>query len=552
MPPRLPKDLTRRQIRGDRDRQVSVPPLMKDAPVGSGRELGSHPIGRRELLAGGLAVTAGAQLAWPALAGAVGRGQPVRHYGPTLTSLGDHPLPQWWRDAKFGVFIHWGVYSVPAWAPTNWLLNLAEWYWRFQSMAGTPYWLHHLETYGTNVVYDDFIPQFRAQRYDPSGWADLFRDAGARYFILTTKHHDGFALFPSAVSRRNSAAMGPRRDLVGPLVKAARKRDLKVGLYFSVPEWFNPSPHLPLTAGRVTSGLGGGTDNLVSQAIGVAAFNEGGPTNAYTQLPVPYRGYRPFPDFGEFERAQLRELIRRYRPDEIWADIGGPEPYFHGNQLIAEYYNQAETHNPEGVVVNDRFGDYRTHRDYSVIEIGGSYSLGDYTGGPSETVRTMGESWGFNRSEHDYAPVGTLVRELVNAVANNSNYVLNIGPRADGTIPEPMVSRLKGIGDWLAINGEAIYGTRPWTHPGAGSVRFTAGAKGVRYLIALDWPGRELVVEAPSPIADGSRISLLGSDGRPLHWKRSGSRVTITMPGGGNADRATKSRHAYAFRVGPH
>jgi alpha-L-fucosidase len=346
--------------------------------------------------------------------------------------------------------------------------------------------------------------------------------------------------------------MGPRRDLVGPLVKAARKHDdLKVGLYYSVPEWFNPAPHLDLTVDRVTAGLGGGTDALVTQAVDAAVFNQGGPTNAYDQLPVPYRGYTPTTDYGSFERRQLRELIRRYHPDEIWADIGGPEDYFRGNDIIAEFYNQAEIHNPEGVVVNDRFGDYRTHHDYVVIENGGTYGLGAYTGGPSETVRTMGTSWGYNRAESDYASVGTFIAELVNAVANNSNYVLNIGPRADGTIPEPLVTRLEGIGAWLAINGEAIYDTRPWTHPGTGQLRFTRGRHGKRYVIALDWPGRELVVTQPAPIADNARIVLLGSDERPLDWHRSGSRLTIKMPAGGNLHGATKSRHAYAFRISP-
>jgi alpha-L-fucosidase len=523
---------------------------VEDAPVGEGRTAGGYPIGRRELIAGGLggalAIAAGSA---PAIA-APRRRSP--QYVPTAASLGDHPLPAWWRDAKFGIFIHWGVFSVPAWGPTNWLLNLAEWYWRFQSLAGTPYWKHHLETYGAGVVYDDFIPHFRAQHYDPDGWVDLFRSAGARYFILTTKHHEGFALFPSAASRRNAAAMGPRRDLVGPLVKAARKHDdLKVGLYYSVPEWFNPAPHLDLTVDRVTAGLGGGTDALVTQAVDAAVFNQGGPTNAYDQLPVPYRGYTPTTDYGSFERRQLRELIRRYHPDEIWADIGGPEDYFRGNDIIAEFYNQAEIHNPEGVVVNDRFGDYRTHHDYVVIENGGTYGLGAYTGGPSETVRTMGTSWGYNRAETDYASVGTFIAELVNAVANNSNYVLNIGPRADGTIPEPLVTRLEGIGAWLAINGEAIYDTRPWTHPGTGQLRFTRGRHGKRYVIALDWPGRELVVTQPAPIADNARIVLLGSDERPLDWHRSGSRLTIKMPAGGNLHGATKSRHAYAFRISP-
>jgi alpha-L-fucosidase len=496
---------------------------------------------RRQLLAGGAA--AGLALAGgPALLGCAGRpsASPAApraarspSYRPTPSSLAEHSLPSWWRDAKFGVFIHWGIFSVPAWGPTNWIISdQAEWYWNYQQVPRTPFWQHHLETYGSGVVYDDFIPLFRAERYDPTAWVDLLEAAGARDFILTTKHHEGFALFPSAYSRRNAAAMGPGQDLVAPLVDAARRRgNLKVGLYYSVPEWYNPAPHVGLTVDQT-------------------GFNATPPINAYDGLPVPYAGYRPVRDYGAFQRAQLGELIARYHPDELWADIGGPEHYFQNNKLIADYYNQAETHNPEGVVVDDRFGDHHTHYDYLTLENGGAYGANPvYSGRPSETVRTMGTSWGYNQAENDYASVAEFVSELVQAVANNSNYVLNIGPRADGTIPEPMVTRLQGIGAWLAINGPAIYDTRPWTQAGSGNVRFTVGNDGAFYIIALAWPGHQLVVDAPIPAGTNSQIVLLGSDRVPLSFTKAGSRLNITMPAGGNQQAATRSQYAFAFRV---
>jgi alpha-L-fucosidase len=479
-------------------------------------------------------------------------------YDATLTSLARHPLPTWWRDGKFGVFVHWGVYSVPAWAPTDWpLSSTAEWYWLLQQLPLTPYWQHHLETYGPGLSYDDLIPRFGAEHYDPESWADLFVAAGARYFVLTSKHHEGFALFPSAVSDRNAAVLGPRRDLVGPLVIAARQRGLKTGLYYSVPEWFNPAPHLGATLGRLQDigrslGMGTTPADLLGPIENLLAFNELPPRNAYTQRPVAYTGYRAVDDYGAFERAQLREIIARYHPDQIWADIGGPEDYFQGNRIIAEYYNQAAFHNPGGVVVNDRFGDLNTHRDYSVVENGGTYQSGTLSGAPSETVRTMGNSWGYNTND-TLAPAETFIRELVVAVANNSNYVLNIGPRADGTIPQPMADRLRTIGAWLGINGEGIYATRPWTQPdatsSAGAVYFTTRPDTTLYLTTLSWPGRELRVTAPLPLSTGTRMVLLGSDGKPLPWSRNADGVTITMPADGDEHAATSSQYAFTIRI---
>lgn len=496
------------------------------------------PRNRRDFLTvAGLALAGGATM-WGTSPAAA---SPAPPYDSTLASLDRHPLPQWWQDAKFGVFVHWGVYSVPAWAPTDWpLSSAAEWYWLLQQLPLTPYWQHHLATYGPGFCYDDFIPQFRAERYDPSGWAELFSAAGARYFVLTSKHHDGFALFPSAVSSRTA-----RRDLVGPLVTAARQRGLKVGLYYSVPEWFNPAPHLGATLGRLADFT---RSRELGELLKTLEFNQLPPRNAYTQLPVGYTGYQPVGDYGAFERAQLREIIARYHPDQIWADIGGPEGYFHGNEIIAEYYNQALIHNPDGVIVNDRFGNDETHHDYLVIENGGSYQSGSFTGAPTETVRTMGSSWGYN-TEDVLAPAATFIHELITAVANNSNYVLNVGPRSDGTIPQPMVDRLRAIGAWLDINGEAVYRTRPWIQPSAGDVFFTSAPGRALYLTTTTWPGRELRVAAPIPLSASSEMVLLGSDGHPLRWVQDATGLTITMPADGNQAAATRSQYAFTVRI---
>jgi alpha-L-fucosidase len=239
--------------------------------------------------------------------------------------------------------------------------------------------------------------------------------------------------------------------------------------------------------------------------------------------------------------------VKNYHPSIIWCDIGGVESYFHSNTWIADYYNDTKKTNPDGVVVDDRCGDSTTHSDYNTVEYG--------QGAPSETkprevIRGMGFSFGYNAEETDadYATTDQLVGQLVDTVANNGNFLLDIGPKADGTIPKVQLDRLHGIGAWLDINGKAIYKSKPWTQHVDGENRFTIGSDGTFYVTALTWPGAQLTVNAPVPVPKGATIKLLGSDGKPLKYTTDGTTLTITTPSA-DAATSTKSTGAYVFAI---
>src|SRR3954468_6236964 len=443
-------------------------------------------------------------------------------YEPTEASLAHHVAPAWWREAKFGVFIHWGPYSVPAWGPvsqvdqTTNLTNYAEWYAEMMTVQGTATWQHHLATYGPNVAYDDFISQWAPTRWDPDAWIGLLKQAGAKYFVLTSKHSDGVALWCTKASHRNTCDLGPHRDLVTPLMAAAHRAHdvVRPGLYYSVPEWFNPAPKEGDLYKDDTR-----WDQTQRMEFAYAYENPLPRRNPYTQQPVPYTGHIPISDYATgLVRPQIEELIHEFRPDILWCDIGGRETYFHARAWIADYYNAVP-----GGVVDDRWGDQNTHADYATNELP---TAADKP--PFETVQGMGgrgSSFGYNAAMPDsgYEPVPKMLATLADTVARGGNLMLDIGPRADGSIPEVMVDRLRGIGAWLKVNGEAIYGSHAWTEPAAGDLRFTVGRAGFLYATSLGWPGRTLTIDAPVPVVPGTRITLLGSDERPLPFHRDGS-----------------------------
>ncbi|TDV54858.1 alpha-L-fucosidase [Actinophytocola oryzae] len=446
--------------------------------------------------------------------------QPVRFtlgvadYQATDASLGGHESPYWFDDAKFGIFIHWGLYSVPAWSPPG--EQYAEWYWRWMEDPDNAVHAHHAQTYGEDFAYDDFIPGFTAARFDPAAWVRMIQGAGAKYYVLTAKHHEGFALFDSAVSGRDSVDLGPHRDLVGDLFAASREYtpELRNGLYFSMPEWYNPD----------------------------SPWMGHGPRNPYTGAPEPYTGYQPGRDFvHDYQAPQMREIVEQYDPDVIWCDIGGDND---SRTVLAEYFNHAKNRpSPKDVTVDDRCG-IPTH----------DFTTPEYTTYPDTVVRKWEasrgldpRSYGYNQATPDdlYMTADEVVDTLVDVTSKNGNFLLDIGPRADGSIPDIMRTRLRETGEWLRVNGESVYGTTYWSRMAAqGPLRFTVKQNDAFYITSLEEPGDQVVVDAPVPIRAGDRVTMLGYD-HALRWTWQDGSLVIDVPA---AARAAGNR-AWTFKV---
>lgn len=382
----------------------------------------------------------------------------VKRYTGKWESVNTHQVPKWYDDCKFGVFIHWGIYSVPAYAPHTWELGevdskewfadnpYAEWYYNSLNIGKGPTYEHHMEKYGKDFKYEDFIPMWKAENWDPAKWAELFKKAGAQYVVLTTKHHDGFCLYPSKYTDFNCVKMGPKRDITGELTDAVRAEGIRMGLYYSgLIDWQYAND--PIFE----------DDDL---------FGTASPTFEY----------------ADYSYKQMMELVDTYEPSLVWNDIGWPKqseemmPFF-----LAHYYNKVE----EGVV-NDRFND--RYHDFLTKE----YKQGKVDRSEKwEMCRGMGLSFGYNENEGDDQIISEqgLISLLVGTVANNGNLLINIGPKADGTIPAEQERRLLVLGKWLETNGEGIYGTRcsrreSITMDNGTSVHFTA--KGTDLYVFVD------------------------------------------------------------------
>jgi alpha-L-fucosidase len=415
---------------------------------------------------------------------------------PTWASIDARPTPAWFQDAKFGIFIHWGVYSVPAFAPTRDVdiyARYAEWYWKrltTPDMEGhAAFEAFHDRVYGSRTRYQDFAPRFTAEMYDPEAWAEVFARAGARYVVLTSKHHDGFCLWPSAQSWNwNAVDVGPHRDLAGDLVEAVRAKGLKMGFYYSLYEWFNP-----LYAADV--------DRYVDTHM----------------LP------------------QMKDLVTRYRPDILWTDgeWDHPSATWRAPEFLAWLFDESPV--ASTVAVNDRWGKETRalHGGFYTTEYGRVHdkdASGEVIAHPWEECRGIGHSFGYNRAERlaDYASPEKLVALLADTVSRGGNLLLDIGPTADGRIPVIMEERLLQMGRWLETNGEAIYGSRRWRVTGEGeTVRYTSRG-GTVYAIHLGWPGRTVTLEAPAP-TPATRVRLLGTDGS-LKWRRVKGGLQIERP----------------------
>ena len=341
-------------------------------------------------------------------------------FQPEWSSLNTRPVPAWFRDAKFGIFIHWGVYAVPGYTTKG---GYAEWYQHGLETGDSARKEYHRKRFG-NLTYYDLADQFKAELYNPDEWARLFEKSGAKYMVLTSKHHDGYALWPNNDASRtwgrgwNSLVTGPRRDLLGDLFRAVRKTSVRAGMYYSLYEWFNP---------------------------------------LWKSDQEKYVSTHVWP--------QMKELINNYQPDVFWTDgdWDASDATWKSKEFLAWMYNESPV--KDKVVTYDRWGSGIRFKQGAVFTPEYQPEL-DFDQHYWEESRGMGYSYGYNREEDawDYNSAQSLIYHLIDKVSRGGNFLLDIGPDAHGKIPPIMQERLLDIGKWLSANGEAIYGTERWKY----------------------------------------------------------------------------------------
>ncbi|MFX1456547.1 MAG: alpha-L-fucosidase [Promethearchaeota archaeon] len=439
------------------------------------------------------------------------------NYTPERESLRKHIVPEWYNDAKLGIFIHWGLFSVPAFAVTGMSIiessekrsveeyfannPYAEWYLNSLRIPGSPTQEYHTKTYGNDFPYDNFASIFNEhiKKWDPKEWAKLFKNIGARYVVLTTKHCDGFLLWPSKYPNPNKKNYYASRDIVGELSEAVKEEGMKMGFYYSS-AWDWSFNHFPIKDTR--------------------SFN---------------KHYVQTCEYAKYVTNHWYELMDNYSPLILWSDMGYPagnNPY----EIFADFYNK----NPEGVV-NDRWNQFlpeqnkfniTRHKDFTTPEY---QVFKEVRKRKWETCRGIGNSFGYNQfeSEEDYMSAEELIFLLIDIVSKNGNLLLNVGPTADGIIPEIQEKRLIKLGDWLDVNGEAIFGTRPWERAEGNTtedipIRFTRKEENI-YAILMGKPKSDEIIIVDLALENVSKINLLGIEGE-LVWKEANNNLVIKLP----------------------
>jgi alpha-L-fucosidase len=462
----------------------------------------------------------------------------------TWNSLREIKVPEWLRNGKFGIYTHWGVYSVPAYGENG------TWYaHNIYSKPDSDDAKHHAATWGSldKFGYKDFIPLFTAKNFDPDEWAELFKNAGAQFAGPVAEHHDGFAMWNTKYSEWNAAKMGPKRDVVGELAKAYKAKGMKFLTAFHHAEhWF----YFP---------------------VWTKEYDLGDPR--YSGLYGVYHEKDALPDkkFMDTWRGKLIEVVENYDPDVVWFDYGlDLVPQWYKKEFAAFYFNRAAAMHKDVTI---------TYKDHYMTPGVGVYDLEQgqeqemtYCEWITDTTIDAGSGWGYV-SALGFKSVNELVTGLVDRVSKNGFLLLNVGPKPDGTIPEPAKERLRGIGDWLRINGEAIYGTSPWLVAAEGptqikkagsfnednaiqytpnDIRFTC-KEDTLYATVLAWPGDRTYIKSLVPARDSdpwpglypteiASISMLGSD-EPIKWEFTPEALVLTVP------RVRPCNDAFVYRI---
>jgi len=462
----------------------------------------------------------------------------MNKYEPNWESLSAYTVPEWFKDAKLGIFIHWGVYAVPAFKN--------EWYPRFMYLdeyvgrKGANFFQHHCETWGhpSEFGYKDFIPMFKAEKWDPEAWVSLFEEAGAKYVVPVAEHHDGFPMYDCSFTNFNAAKMGPCRDIVAELGEATRRAGLKFGV----------SSHRAHNARYYTFKDDYDTNNPDYHKL------YGKPRKA--EEPVSY-------EFVLDWYARTRELVDKFSPDVLWFDFGWHRDEFEPwrPRVAAYYYNHAVEHGYEPVLqYKAKFPDNVAVLD---IERGKLDDIREHYWQTDTSVSYR--SWSYIEDDA-FRSVDSVVHDLVDIVSKNGNLLLNIGPKADGTIPQEVQDLLRGLGAWLKLNGEAIYDTRAWVTFGEGptgnpkafreeeqqaytpeDIRYTQ-KDSMLYAVLLGWPGAAATLtslgsEGPVSADQIASVTMIGSSGE-LSWSQDEGGLAVQLPAEPPCDHATVLRIA--------
>ena len=478
-------------------------------------------------------------------------------FSATWESLEEYEIPSWYVDAKFGIFIHWGVYSVPAsgseWYPRRMYIETKS---DKQSLFD-----HHRKAWGpqSEFGYKDFIPMFRAEKFDATDWAKLFREAGARYVVPVAEHHDGFPMYDCSFTKWDASEMGPKRDVVAELAKAVRDEGMRLGVsshrafnwaFFVRQDDFD-------TADPNYEGLYGRSNPWL-----------------YTEEAKDHQNPWPLHDkqFKDDWLARTAELVQKYDPALVWFDFGiatrqvetyDTNPFAGHLQRFAAYYYNYASQKGDSAIINYKWNAYPEKA--AVLDLERS-KMDDirYPFWQTDTA-VSSSSWGYTENQK-YKSTDRLVDDLADIVAKNGCLLLNVGPRPDGTIPKEDQRILREIGQWLEINGEAIYGSRPWSIYGEGptktatghlsewknkpftseDIRFTK-KDGAVYAICLGWPEDEMVIKSFATSSSHSpqnvqRVSMLG-DSQSLKWHTDEAGMKIALP------EKRPCEHAFTFKI---
>lgn len=436
---------------------------------------------------------------------------------PFPQSLDEHQAPEWYKDAKFGMFIDWGPWSVAGWAPKNNGAMYPDWYLK-RMYDDTLTRQYNEKNWGTDFQRDDFISLFRAKRYKPEKLVKIAKEAGMKYIVPFCKHHGGFCLWPSSYTQRNAIYLGPKKDLIKPIVDACKKEGLKFGFYFSIEEWAYP--------------LINDNDSLIIREWG------GEKTSYSNKYEKELSGKIAVKNFAEdYLIPQATEFIDKYDPDLIWydGDWSTPAKKLRTYDIASYFYNNAEGR--KEVAINDRYG---TESDKSLRFIRGDFYTDEYgdkknevseTSHAWEECRGISQSFGYNWQDTKKNVISTeaFIKMFVKIVARGGNLLLIVNLDGQGSLPKIEKERLESIGKWLNVNGEGIYSTRPWDIEEDGNNYFTSSKnKEYLYVICLTWPGKILKVKNCSPIA-GSNITMLGVNDN-LNWEKIGNDIEINIP----------------------